>query len=75
MKNHKTKGLEEIKIADEAPRAPEEAKMSPKESPEGVHRRLATREPTIQGATLPLGGPQGRPRARGVYLINQVINN
>ena len=28
---------------------------------------------TIVGRTLAPGGPQGRPRARGVYLINQVI--
>ena len=26
-----------------------------------------------QGATLPPGAPRGRPRARGVYLINQVM--
>ena len=28
---------------------------------------------TIRGATLPPGAPRGRPRARGVYLINQVM--
>ena len=33
---------------------------------------FTTIEETILGRTLAPGGPQGRPRARGVYLINQV---
>ena len=59
MKNHKIKGLEEIKRADEAPRAPEEAKMSPKESPKGAQRRLTTLEPETVEPTLAPGGPRG----------------
>ena len=62
-------------VADEAPRSPEGAKMSPKESPKGAQRRFTTIGATVDQPTLAPGGPQGRPRARGVYLINQIIIN
>ena len=66
-------------MADEAPRPPEGAKMSPKESPKDLQRGLPTIEATVASRSphgrvtdFGAGTPQGRPRARGVYLINQV---
>ena len=72
IKNRKREGLKAIKIADEASRSPKGVKMSPKGSPKGAKRGLATKEPTVLLRTLAPRAPQGRPRARGVYLINQI---
>ena len=64
------KGLEEIKRADEAPRAPEEAKMSPKERQKTPKQRLPTIEETIvprSSVVLWRREAPGAPsRARGI---------
>ena len=53
--------------------------MTPKESPRGAQRRLPTIEAEVGSRSahgrvtdFGAGRPQGRPRARGVYLINQI---
>ena len=72
IKNRKKEGLKAITMADEAPRPPEGAKMSPKESPKDPQRGFPTIGATVYEPTWAPRAPQGRPRARGVYLINQV---
>ena len=47
IKNCKEEGIKAIKRADEAPRSPEGAKMSPKESPKGPQRGLPTIEAEV----------------------------
>ena len=63
IKNCKEEGIKAIKRADEAPRSPEGAKMSPKESPKGAQRRLTTDLRTDFGAGRPPGAPS---RAQGI---------
>ena len=58
-KNRKKEGLKTIKIADEAPRSPEGAKMSAKESLKEAQRRLATIGATVFLRTLAPGGRRG----------------
>ena len=52
----------------------QERQKSTKEPHKAPKKRLTTNYLTIVHRTLAPGPPQGRPRARGVYLINQVIN-
>ena len=56
-------------IAKSSRRAPKLHPRAPKAAPNRGFRPLRIDPPTYFGA----GKPLGRPRARGVYLINQVI--